>query len=88
MGRSVWKGVYVKLSLLKKVLKGKKKVFRTYSRNSVIIPKMVGLAIRVHDGKKFSRVKLEEGCVGCKLGELVATRGEFEYKKKKKKKVK
>jgi len=88
MGRSLWKGCYVKLSLLKRVAEAKKKVFRTYSRNSTITPLMVGTALRVHDGRKFSRVVLEEGCVGCKLGELVVTRGDFEYKKKKKKKKK
>ena len=54
----------------------------------VVTPVMVGLILRLHNGRNFVRVSIEEGCVGYKLGELVRTRGDFEFKKKKKKKGK
>lgn len=88
MARSSWKSPYISLPLLQKLSFSKKKVFRTYSRGSMISPKFLGFCIRVHNGKTFARVVISEETLGCKLGEFAPTRGRFEYKKKKKKKVK
>jgi len=88
MSRSLWKGPYIKLALLKKVMKSKKKVFKTYSRGSVISPSFVGVRLRLHNGKSFLPLTVSEGHVGHKLGEFIATRAKFEHKKKKKKKSK
>lgn len=79
MGRSIKKGPYVDEKLLKKVgvletLKEKRKVIKTWSRRSTIIPEMVGLTIAVHNGKKFIPVFITENMVGHKLGEFSPTR--------------
>jgi len=54
--------------------KNKKKVIKTWSRRSMIIPEMVGLTIAVHNGKKFIPVFISENMVGHKLGEFSPTR--------------
>jgi small subunit ribosomal protein S19 len=79
MARSLSKGPYVDLSLLERVkgleAKGeKRKVFKTWSRRSTIIPDMVGLTIAVHNGRKFIPVFITENMVGHKLGEFSPTR--------------
>ena len=78
MGRSVKKGPYVELSLMKKVIdmnaKGEKRVIKTWSRASTIFPDFVGHTFAVHDGKKHVPVYVTEDMVGHKLGEFVATR--------------
>ncbi len=78
MPRSVKKGPYVSPRLLKKVEKlkkeGKKRVIRTYSRRSTIIPDFIGLTIAVHNGKTFIPVYINENMVGHKLGEFSFTR--------------
>jgi len=79
MGRSLKKGPFVDESLLKKIesiesAKDKKKVIKTYSRRSTVIPEMVGLTIGVHNGKKFIPVFITENMVGHKLGEFSPTR--------------
>ncbi len=78
MSRSVKKGPYVRASLLKKVVNAKKSdkkvLVKTYSRESTIIPDMVGLTISVYNGKKFIPVYLTEQHVGHKLGEFSPTR--------------
>ncbi|MFO7981185.1 MAG: 30S ribosomal protein S19 [Candidatus Aminicenantes bacterium] len=79
MGRSLKKGPFVDESLLKKIeslesAKDKKKVIKTYSRRSTVIPEMVGLTIGVHNGKKFIPVFVTENMVGHKLGEFSPTR--------------
>ncbi len=79
MGRSIKKGPFVDESLLKKIesiesAKDKKKVIKTYSRRSTVIPEMVGLTIGVHNGKKFIPVFVTENMVGHKLGEFSPTR--------------
>lgn len=78
MARSVKKGPFIDQHLLAKVeeansTKGKK-VIRTWSRRSTIIPDMVGLTIAVHNGKKFIPVFVTESMVGHKLGEFSHTR--------------
>ena len=76
--RSLKKGPFVDKHLLKKVLdqsKSKaKKVVKTWSRRSTILPEMVALTFAVHNGKKFIPVFVTENLVGHKLGEFSPTR--------------
>ena len=78
MSRSLKKGPFVDEHLLVKVeaanASGDKRVIRTWSRRSDIIPEMVGLTIAVHDGRKHVPVYVSESMVGHKLGEFAATR--------------
>ena len=79
MGRSLKKGPYIDVKLIKKIhvletKREKRKVIRTWSRRSTIIPEMVGLTIAVHNGRKFIPVFISENMVGHKLGEFSPTR--------------
>ena len=78
MSRSVKKGPYVHPSLLKKVdalnAANDKKVVKTWSRASMILPSFVGHTIAVHDGRKHGQVFINEDMVGFKLGEFDPTR--------------
>ncbi len=78
MGRSIKKGPFSDEYLLTKVAalnaKNEKKVIRTWSRRSTIIPDFVGHTIAVHNGKKFIPVYVTENMVGHKLGEFSPTR--------------
>ena len=78
MPRSVKKGPFVDDHLLKKVAEmnesGHKRVIRTWSRRSTIIPEMVGHTIAVHDGRKHVPVFVTDAMVGHKLGEFAPTR--------------
>jgi small subunit ribosomal protein S19 len=78
MARSIKKGPFVDDHLLKKVMAmqqtGDKKVIKTWSRRSTIIPEMVGMTFAVHNGKKFIPVFVTENLVGHKLGEFAPTR--------------
>ena len=78
MGRSLWKGPFVDDHLLVKVgsmnEKNEKKVIRTWSRRSTIIPDFIGHTIAVHNGRKFIPVYVTENMVGHKLGEFAPTR--------------
>ncbi len=78
MPRSVRKGPFVDDHLLKKVKKaletGDKKIIKTWSRRSTILPDFVGLTFAVHNGKKFVSVYVTEAMVGHKLGEFAPTR--------------
>ena len=78
MARSVKKGPFIDKSLLNKVLEAQrqksKKVIKTWSRRSTVLPEMVGLNFMVHQGKKFIQVYVTENMVGHKLGEFAPTR--------------
>ena len=78
MSRSIKKGPFVAESLLKKVEAlneaNDKKVVKTWSRASTIIPSFVGHTIAVHDGRKHVPVFITEDMVGHKLGEFAPTR--------------
>ena len=78
MTRSVWKGPFVDMHLIKKAEKvsesGRKEVIKTWSRRSTILPQFVGLNFAVHNGKKFIPVFITEEMVGQKLGEYAPTR--------------
>lgn len=76
MGRSLKKGPYIDKKLLKKVQKlkiGDKTAVRTWSRDCVIVPEMVGFVLEVHNGKDFIPVSVREDMVGHKLGEFSPT---------------
>jgi len=78
MSRSSKKGPYVCHKLLKKVQKAidtaSKKIIKTWSRSSMVLPEMVGLTIAVHNGRQFLPVLVTENLVGHKLGEFAPTR--------------
>ena len=78
MPRSLRKGPFVDLHLLKKVemaaSKNDKKPIKTWSRRSMITPEMVGLNIAVHNGRQHVPIFIQEDIVGNKLGEFVLTR--------------
>ena len=78
MARSIWKGPFVELSLLKKAESaqeaGGRAPIKTWSRRSTILPQFVGLTFGVYNGKKFIPVNVSEEMVGHKLGEFSPTR--------------
>ncbi len=78
MARSLKKGPFIDEFLLKKIelmnQNMDRKVIKTWSRRSTIIPEMVGHTIAVHNGKKFIPVYVTENMVGHKLGEFSPTR--------------
>ena len=78
MARSTKKGPYIDSPLAKKVegmnARNEKKVLRTWSRRSTIIPEMLGHTLAVHNGKKFIPVYVTENMIGHKLGEFSPTR--------------
>jgi small subunit ribosomal protein S19 len=78
MARSVWKGPFVELSLLKKAEEAQdansNRPIKTWSRRSTILPQFVGLTFSVYNGQKFIPVAVNEDMVGHKLGEFAPTR--------------
>jgi small subunit ribosomal protein S19 len=78
MARSIKKGPYIEASLLAKVeglnSKNEKRVVKTWSRRSTIVPEFLGHTIAVHNGRQFMPVYIQENMVGHKLGEFAPTR--------------
>jgi small subunit ribosomal protein S19 len=78
VARSIKKGPFVDLHLMKKIdnaiQKNDKKVIKTWSRRSTILPGCVGLTFAVHNGRKFVPVYITENMIGHKLGEFAPTR--------------
>ena len=78
MARSVWKGPFVDLHLLKKAQEAQEatnsKPIKTWSRRSTVLPDFVGLTFNVYNGQKFIPVSVSEEMVGHKLGEFAPTR--------------
>jgi small subunit ribosomal protein S19 len=78
MARSTKKGPFIDAYLQSRIeamnARNEKKVLRTWSRRSTIVPEMVGHTIAVHNGKKFIPVYITENMVGHKLGEFSFTR--------------
>lgn len=78
MPRSIKKGPFIDLHLMKKVQVAQesqsKKPIKTWSRRSMIIPDMIGLTIAVHNGRQHVPVLVSENMIGHKLGEFAPTR--------------
>ncbi len=78
MSRSIKKGPFIEKRLYHRVVEmnksGQKKMIKTYSRTSTIIPEMVGLTVSVYNGKSWVPVYVTENLVGHKLGEFSPTR--------------
>ncbi len=78
MARSLRKGPYVEAKLQQRIegmnRAREKKVLKTWSRRSMILPEFVGHTLAVHNGKKFIPVYIQENMVGHKLGEFSPTR--------------
>ncbi len=78
MARSIKKGPFVEASLLAKVeelnSKSEKRVVKTWSRRSTVVPEFLGHTIAVHNGRQFVPVYVQENMVGHKLGEFAPTR--------------
>ena len=78
MSRSIKKGPFIEKKLYKRIVEasksGDKKMIKTYSRTSTIIPEMVGFTITVYNGKTWVPVYVTENLVGHKLGEFSPTR--------------
>lgn len=78
MGRSIRKGPFIDHHLLAKIQnahdKGDKKVIKTWSRRSVIVPEAEGLTFAVHNGRKFVPVFVTEAMIGHRFGEFAPTR--------------
>jgi small subunit ribosomal protein S19 len=92
VARSIKKGPFVEECLVRKVTAQadvtQKKVIKTWSRRSTILPEFVGCTFAVHNGKKFIPVFVSENMVGHKLGEFAPTRTYFGHGSDKKSKVK
>jgi small subunit ribosomal protein S19 len=92
MARSVWKGPFVELSLLKKAEaaqdKGGRAPIKTWSRRSTILPQFVGLTFGVYNGKKHIPVNVSEDMIGQKFGEYSPTRTYYGHSADKKAKRK
>ncbi len=78
MARSIKKGPFVDMHLLKKIetvrATNDKRPVKTWSRRSTVLPEFVGLTIAVHNGKQHIPVYVSENMVGHKLGEFSLTR--------------
>ncbi len=77
MARSLKKGPYIHPSIIRKLAKikpGTNAVIKTWARNSVITPEMIGITFQVHNGRIFIDVKAREEMVGHRLGEFAPTR--------------
>ncbi|MEZ4387492.1 MAG: 30S ribosomal protein S19 [Candidatus Krumholzibacteriia bacterium] len=89
MSRSIKKGPFVDEHLLKKVdalnANSEKRVVKTWSRRSTVLPEFLGHTIAVHNGKQFVPVYVQENMVGHKFGEFAPTRTYRGHTSKKKK---
>jgi small subunit ribosomal protein S19 len=78
VSRSIKKGPFIEKKLYKRIVEasksGEKKMIKTYSRCSTVIPEMVGYTISVYNGKTWVPVYVTENLVGHKLGEFAPTR--------------
>ena len=87
MSRAKWKSPYVSNNLINnfKTNKNKKYIEEIFtdSRSSTILPYFVGRTVNIHNGKSFSKIKINENMIGKKLGELSPTRKKFSFKQKK-----
>lgn len=91
MPRSIKKGPWVDSSLKKKVEKAlesdNNRAIKTWSRRSMILPKMIGMTFAVHNGREFVPVFVTENMIGHKFGEFAPTRTYYGHAADKKAKV-
>jgi small subunit ribosomal protein S19 len=81
MTRAIWKGPFVKTSLLEAIKGDVARLgVKTKSRASMILPSMVGANVLVHNGHQYIPLILSEEMIGRRLGEFVATRKPFTYR--------
>jgi small subunit ribosomal protein S19 len=91
MSRSKWKGPFIDskhfrtIQQLKKQQNNKNRSL-IMTRNSEIVPSLIGLTLNIHNGKSYSEILVTENMVGHKFGEFAFTRSKFLFKKKKQKK--
>jgi len=78
MTRSLWKGPFVNLALFENSI--------VYSRNSAILPQFVNKKFKIHNGKSFLELEIQELMIGHKFGEFAQTRKKVMHKNKEKKK--
>jgi len=87
MSRAEWKGPYVSNKLILQCQNAKKLEYLeeilTDSRSSTVTPNFVGNTFKIHNGKNYSTIKINENMIGKKLGEFSPTRKKFSFKKKK-----
>lgn len=89
MSRAKWKGPFIKkksLTNFKKLSQKPTNLISTKSRTGTILPKFIDHFFSIHNGTKHLKKKIMQGMVGFKLGQFIATRKEFYFKKRKKKK--
>jgi len=84
--RSVWKGPFVKENFFRNIYLSDNKKIKTTSRETLILPFLIGRTLQIHNGKFFIPVSIREEMIGHKLGEFVTTRLRHIYKTKKTKK--
>ena len=80
MNRVKWKGPYINNKLLKKIentIYSSKNVIKTTSKNSIIVPKFIGLTFQIYNGKTFVTIKIIEEMINHKFGEFINTRKQF-----------
>lgn len=82
MPRSIWKGPYIRLDLLKKIKQKAKQKIKSWSRDTMIIPDFLGSQFDIYNGKKFVTVSVSEEMIGHKFGEFAPTRKTAIHKKK------
>ncbi len=91
MPRSIKKGPWVDSSLMKKIEKAleseNNRAIKTWSRRSMILPKMIGMTFAVHNGREFVPVFVTENMIGHKFGEFAPTRTYYGHAADKKAKV-
>ncbi len=91
MPRSIKKGPWVDSSLMKKIEKALEsenhRAIKTWSRRSMILPKMIGMQFAVHNGREFVPVFVSENMIGHKFGEFAPTRTYYGHAADKKAKV-
>lgn len=87
MTRSLWKGPFISPCFYRNKYRfpGKQITLQIYSRNSVVIPHLVGQAVNIHNGLKWVRIVISEHMVGHKFGEFAFTKKKPIHKKKQKK---
>lgn len=78
MSRTNWKGPYIEVYLRKN------QEIKTFNRNSLITPKFINYVFKIHNGKNFLKLKVNENMLWHKLGEFSPTRKSFSFKKRKK----